>query len=157
MPTFRGRVSPLLAPLLLVACARAQPATAAVSAPADPRCVAVADSVAASTSLAGLGLAARPRAVRLPRLGADVAPGASVAVTVLVRPDGTADTTRLEIRGTADSRYAAEVRRVLASTRFEPVRLAGCAVPGRFTFVTTRTRTAAGAPDRRTGIRGVDA
>ncbi|WP_275827846.1 hypothetical protein [Roseisolibacter sp. H3M3-2] len=128
------------------------------AAPADPRCVAVADSVAANTTLAQLALAPGPRAMRPPRLGADVAPGASVAVTVLVRPDGTADTTQLEIRGSTDARYAAAVRRLLASTRFAPVRLAGCAVPGRYTFVTTRTRTAGGATDdRRAEVRGGDA
>jgi hypothetical protein len=142
----------LLPVLTLAACASTSaspapsPRTSAL-APADPRCVALADSLGAAPDFARLALAAPRRPVRPPRLAADVAAGGSVVVTVLVRADGTADTTRLELRGTRDAKYADEVRQVLARTRFHAVVVDGCAVPSRFTLVTTRTRTA-GAEER---------
>jgi hypothetical protein len=133
----------LLATLALVACAGTRPEAgdapgSAAAAPPESRCVAIADSVGAIADLAKLMLAAPPRTFRAPRLGSDVARGSSVVVETLVRPDGTADLSRLQIRGSRDAEYASRVRSALAATRFRPVTIAGCPVPGRFTLVSSR-------------------
>ena len=131
----------LLAALVLVACAGTRPEAevpplAAVA--ADPRCAAVADSVGAVADISKLTMAAPRSPFRAPRVGSDVPRGSTVVVETLVRPDGTADLSRLQIRGTRDSEYDSRVRSELARARFQPVTLAGCSVPGRFTLVTTR-------------------
>jgi hypothetical protein len=120
---------------------RTTPEPAAVpSVVTDARCAALADSVATATAIEQLQLVSPRRGFRPPTLPSDVAAGASVEVSVRIRPDGAIDPGTLTISGTSSDRYRSQIRTALEREHFNPPRLNGCAVPGRFTLVMSRER-----------------
>lgn len=77
--------------------------------------------------------AAKPRGeLTLVRTPIDAELGRVIHSSVLVRPDGGADTTTVVVIGTADSAYRRDFTRTMARIPFLAPMVNGCAVWGRF-------------------------
>ena len=61
--------------------------------------------------------------------------GDSIAVEFVVRPDGLADPSSVEIIGSKDQAFARQVLRFVTESRFIPERVMGCNVLSKYNLV----------------------
>jgi hypothetical protein len=119
-----------LASLTLSACARApRPVTA------SPECAAASDSLSKYVSIDALPFAhliGTPRVLPVPP---SVRRGDSITVEFVVRPDGLADPSSVEITGSNDQTFARQVLRFVTESRFIPERVMGCNVLSKYNLV----------------------
>ena len=95
-------------------------------------CSILADSIPSSVGRAQLP-AAKPRGeLTLIRTPIDAELGRLIHSSVLIRPDGSADTTTIVVIGTADSAYLRDFTRTMARIPFVAPMVNGCAVWGRY-------------------------
>jgi hypothetical protein len=116
--------------LMLAACARA-PRPLAVS----PACAAASDSLSKYVSKDALPFAhiiGTPRVLPVPPA---LRRGDSVAVEFVVRPNGLADPTSVEITGSNDQAFARDVLRFVTESRFIPASVTGCNVLSKYNLV----------------------
>jgi len=116
--------------LMPVGALAAQQSLGATTGESSNRCASFADSLRASTAADKLPIA-RPRGeMTLLRTPRDAALGRVIRSSVLVSPDGNADTTTVDISGTTDSAYRRDFMRTIARTQFHPPIVTGCRVWG---------------------------
>ena len=111
------------------------PRPLSVSAVEQARCAGVSDSLSKYTSSDALPFAhliGTPRVLPVPPA---LRRGDSVAVEFLVRPDGLADASSMEVTGTSDPAFVRSVLRLLAESSFIPGRVNGCNVLSRYNLV----------------------
>lgn len=116
--------------LTLVACARG-PRPLTVS----PACAAASDSVSKYVSVDALPFAhiiGTPRVLPVPPT---LRRGDSIAVEFLVRPDGVADPTTVEITGSNDQAFTRSVLQFVTESRFMPATVTGCNVPSKYNLI----------------------
>jgi hypothetical protein len=61
--------------------------------------------------------------------------GDSIAVEFVVRPDGLADPTTVEITGSNDQAFARNVLRFVTESRFMPATVTGCNVLSKYNLI----------------------
>jgi hypothetical protein len=118
------------ATVTLFACASA-PRPAAVA----PECAAASDSLSKYVSVDALPFAhliGTPRVLPVPP---SLRRGDSIAVEFVVRPDGLADPSTVEIIGSNDQGFARQVLRFVTESRFIPERVMGCNVLSKYNLV----------------------
>ena len=76
--------------------------------------------------------------VTLVRTPTDAELGRAVRSSVLVRPDGRADTTTVELIGTSDAGYRRDFTRTMSRTSFLAPMVKGCPVWGRYSLALER-------------------
>jgi hypothetical protein len=106
------------------------------------RCADLSDSVSKYVSQDALPLAhivGNPQ--RLPRVPSALRPGDSVYVEFLVRPDGLADTSSVQIMGPSDPEFVRGALAFAAQSRFMPAQTQGCFVPSKYNMVVKPTAT----------------
>ena len=116
--------------LAAAACSRAPKPVAAI--PLDPRCAAISDTLSKYVSSDALPPATFTGDTRDLR---SRAPATAVSVDFVVRPDGTADPTTVDVIGDTNSGFDQAVAQFAASNRFVPGQASGCSVLSRFTLV----------------------
>ena len=109
----------------------------------DPRCAAVADTVAKYVSEDALP-AARLVGDESLRPPAHVGAGDSVEVDFVVMPTGLADTSSVQVVGVSDPQFVRNAVRFAAENRFTPAQVSGCNVVSRYSVVMR-----SGGPTRR--------
>ena len=100
------------------------------------RCADLADTVSKYVSQDALPLAhlvGNP--ARLPRVPAALGPGDSVYVEFVVRPNGMADTSTVQIFGPSDPEFARGVAAFAIQSRFTPAEAEGCSVLSKYNLV----------------------
>jgi hypothetical protein len=100
------------------------------------RCADLADTVSKYVSQDALPLAhlvGNP--ARLPRVSAALGPGDSVYVEFVVRPNGMADTSTVQIFGPSDPEFARGVAAFAIQSRFKPAEAEGCSVLSKYNLV----------------------
>jgi len=120
--------------IALLAAATALPAQRPSLASADSlsRCSALADSLRAAVAHDQLPIA-RPRGeLTLVRTPSDAQLGRAIRSSVLVQPDGRADTTTVVITGTEDAAYRRDFTRTMARSYFHAPSVLGCRVWGHY-------------------------
>src|SRR4051812_1734203 len=122
---------------LVAACAGRSPSVAVAPAEAI-RCAAASDSLSKYVSQDALPLAHIIGTPVLPRSPAALAPGDSVYVEFVVRPNGVADPATLQISGLSDPDFARSVNAFAAQSRFSPAQLQGCSVMSKYNLVVKR-------------------
>ena len=130
----RRHVPALVATLGVAACggrAAAPPAPLQV----DARCAAVSDTLSKYVSSDALPEATFGGDTRALRSAAPVRPGQPISVSLLVRPDGTADPAFTEIAGASDPAFDRAVVAFAQSNRFVPGQVNGCNVLSRYTLI----------------------
>ena len=96
------------------------------------RCSVLADSLRATVAFDQLP-AARPRGeLTLVRTPSDAQLGRAIRSSVLVQPDGRADTTTVVITGTDDAAYRRDFTRTMARSYFHAPSVLGCRVWGHY-------------------------
>jgi hypothetical protein len=120
--------------LAAAACASRTPSVAVTPAQAE-RCAALSDTVSKYVSADALPLAHIIGNPRLPRIPVRLRPGDSVYVEFLVRPDGVADTSSLQIMGPSDAEFVRTTLAFASQTRFTPAQAQGCPVPSKYNLV----------------------
>ena len=135
------RRSPFLSVCLLfaVACARG-PKPVAISSAEQERCSAIADSLSkyiSEDALPFAQLAGRARALTAP---STMRTGDSVAVEFVVFPNGTADTSSVEIMGATDPDFLRRAVAFATQSRFTPAQVSGCNVMSRYNLVVKSPR-----------------
>jgi hypothetical protein len=106
------------------------------------RCADLSDSVSKYVSQDALPLAhivGSPQ--RLPRVPSALGPGDSVYVEFLVRPDGLADTSSVQIVGPSDPEFVRGALAFAVQSRFMPAQTQGCLVPSKYNMVVKSTAT----------------
>jgi hypothetical protein len=114
----------------LAACARG-PRPLTVS----PACAGVSDSLSKYVSMDALPFAhiiGTPRVLPVPPT---LRRGDSIAVEFVVRPDGLADPTTVEITGSKDQAFARNVLRFVTESRFMPATVTGCNVLSKYNLI----------------------
>ncbi|GAC1484633.1 MAG: hypothetical protein NVS1B5_05150 [Gemmatimonadaceae bacterium] len=110
-------------------------------APAEAlRCAGISDSVSKYISEDALPFAhiiGTPR--KLPVLAE--MPADSVAVEFIVRPDGIADTSSVEITGANDPQFVRSVMLFATQSRFSPAQISGCNVLSRYNLIVKPRRS----------------
>ena len=99
------------------------------------RCVGVSDSLSKYISTDALPFAhlvGTPRVLPVPPA---LRRGDSVFVEFLVRPDGLADPSSVEITGSSDQTFARNVLRFVTGSQFIPGRVTGCNVLSKYNLV----------------------
>lgn len=126
----------LAAPLALAvaACAGRNPGVGALP-PQAARCADLSDTVSKYVSQDALPLAHLVGNPRLPRVPATLGPGDSVYVEFLVRPDGLADTSSVQIMGPSDPEFVRSALAFATQSRFMPAQTQGCLVPSKYNLV----------------------
>jgi len=123
-------VASAVAAITLSACARA-PRPVTVS----PACAAASDSLSKYVSIDALPFAhliGTPRVLPVPL---SVRLGDSITVEFVVRPDGLADPSTVEITGSNDQAFSGQVLRFVTESRFIPERVMGCNVLSKYKLV----------------------
>jgi TonB-like protein len=121
---------PMTASLTLVACASG-PRPLAIS----PACADMSDSVAKYVSVDALPFAhliGTPRVLPVPPT---LRRGDSIAVEFVVRPDGVADPSSVQITGSNDQAFARNVLRFVTESRFTPATVTGCNVLSKYNLI----------------------
>jgi len=111
------------------------PRPIAISPAERARCAGVADSVSKYVSTDALPfahLAGNPRVLPAPPA---LRRGDSVFVEFVVRPDGLADPSSIEITGPNDPSFQQNVLRFMTASSFIPGRVNACNVPSRYNLV----------------------
>lgn len=119
-----------VAALTLSACARA-PRPVALS----PECAAASDSLSKYVSIDALPFAhliGTPRVLPVPP---SLRRGDSISVEFVVRPDGLADPSSVEIIGSNDQSFSRQVLQFVTESRFIPERGMGCNVLSKYNLV----------------------
>ena len=106
------------------------------------RCADLSDSLSKYVSQDALPLAHIVGNPRLPRVPAALGPGDSVYVEFVVRPDGLADTSSVQITGASDPEFARSAAAFAAQSRFMPAQTLGCPVLSKYNLV-VKSRAAA--------------
>jgi hypothetical protein len=119
--------------LAVAGCASRNPGM--VMSPQETRCADLADTVSKYVSQDALPLAHIVGNPRLPRVPAALGPGDSVYVEFLVRPNGLADTSSVQITGPNDPEFARSVTAFAVQSRFMPAQSQGCAVLSKYNLV----------------------
>jgi hypothetical protein len=109
----------------------------------DPRCAAVADTIAKYVSEDALP-AARLVGDESLRPPPHVSSGDSVEVDFVVWPSGHADTSSVQVVGVSDPQFVRDAVRFAAENRFTPAQVSGCNVVSRYSVVMR-----SGGPTRR--------
>lgn len=123
----------------VAACASRTPGTA-ISPAEQTRCEAVSDSVSkyiSEDALPFAHLVGNPRLLRAP---ATMGTGDSISVEFVVRPDGIADTSSVQVAGASDPDFVRSALAFAAQSRFTPAEVQGCNVFSRYNLV-VRPRT----------------
>lgn len=120
--------------LVVLAACSAGPRPETVS-PEAARCEAVSDSVSKYVSADALPFAHLIGIPRLLPVPANLPPGDSVAVILVVRPEGRADTSSVQIIGASDAQFRQTIQQFAAVSRFTPAQLAGCNIFSRYDIV----------------------
>ncbi|GAC1411753.1 MAG: hypothetical protein NVSMB53_07900 [Gemmatimonadaceae bacterium] len=68
-------------------------------------------------------------------------PADSVAVEFIVRPDGIADTSSVEITGANDPQFVRSVMLFATQSRFSPAQISGCNVLSRYNLIVKPRRS----------------
>jgi hypothetical protein len=116
---------------LTVAACASGPRPVAIS----PACAGVSDSVSKYVSIDALPFAhiiGTPRVLPVPPT---LRRGDSIAVQFVVRPDGMADPTSVEITGSNDQAFARNVLRFVTESRFMPATVSGCNVLSKYNLI----------------------
>ncbi len=98
-------------------------------------CAALADSVSKYVSLDALPLAHIVGNPRLPRIPAALGPGDSAYVEFLVRPDGLADTSTVQVSGASDPEFRRSAVTFAAESEFVPAQAQGCPMMSKYNLV----------------------
>jgi len=109
--------------------------TRVLTTPETERCADLADTLSKYVSQDALPLAHIVGNPLLPRVPLALGPGDSVYVEFLVRPDGLADTSSVQITGANDPEFARSVAAFAVQSRFMPAQSQGCTVPSRYNLV----------------------
>jgi hypothetical protein len=132
----------LVAPftLAVAACAARNPGAGMLPAQ-TARCADLSDSVSKYVSQDALPLAHIVGNPRLPGIPSALGPGDSVYMEFLVRPDGLADTSSVQITGPSDPEFVRSALAFAAQSRFMPAQTQGCFVPSKYNLVVKSTAT----------------
>lgn len=95
-------------------------------------CIALADSLRATVARDKLPVAMPRGEVTLVRTPVDAQLGRAIRSSVLVHPDGQADTTTVVITGTTDDAYRRDFIRTVARASFRAPVIRGCRVWGSY-------------------------
>jgi hypothetical protein len=125
---------PRVASLLILAACAGRTNRSDVPLVQDARCAAVANTVSKYVSEDALPAAqlVGDESLRAP---AFTHPGDSVEVDFVVLPNGTADTSSVQIIGVGDQKFARSAVRFAAENRFTPAQVGGCYVVSRYSVV----------------------
>jgi hypothetical protein len=121
--------------LVAVAIACASGPKPAIAPAEDARCMALSDSLSkyiSADALPAAHIVGTPRTLPTP---ANMRPGDSVAVDFVVRPDGVADTSSVQITGAGDPQFVRSALLFATQSRFIPARVSGCNVLSRYNLV----------------------
>jgi hypothetical protein len=129
-----------LVTLAVAACAGRNPRAGMLPAQ-TARCADLSDSVFKYVSLDALSPAHLVGNPRLPRVPSALRPGDSVYVEFLVRPDGLADTSSVQIMGPSDQEFVRGALAFATQSRFMPAQTQGCFVPSKYNLVVKSTTT----------------
>jgi hypothetical protein len=102
------------------------------------RCADLSDTVSKYVSADALPMAHIVGNPRFPRIPSTLRPGDSVYVEFLVRPDGVADTSSVQIFGASDPAFVRSAVAFASESRFTPGQAQGCPVPSRYNLVVRR-------------------
>ncbi len=119
--------------IFLAGCAGA-PKPAALS-PEAVRCDGVSDSVSKYVSTDALPFAHLVGSPRILPAPAALQPGDSIAMELVVRPDGVADTSSVQIIGASDAQFLRGAMLFAKESRFTPAQISGCNVVSRYDIV----------------------
>ena len=103
--------------------------------PVEPRCAAMSDTLSKYVSSDALPEAGFVGDTRALRSAAPVRAGQTIAVSFVVRPDGLADPSLVEIVGANDPGFERLAANFAQSNRFVPGQVNGCNVLSRYTLV----------------------
>ena len=132
----------LVSSLALAAAACARNPRAGMLPEPTGRCADLADTVSKYVSQDALPMAhlvGNP--ARLPRVPAALGPGDSVYVEFVVRPNGMADTSTVQILGPSDPEFARGVAAFAIQSRFMPAEAEGCWVLSKYNLVVRSGKT----------------
>jgi hypothetical protein len=104
------------------------------------RCAGLSDSVSKYVSEDALPFAhlvGTPRTLPVPA----TMPADSVAVEFVVRPDGVADTSSVQITGASDPQFVRSVMLFATQSRFTPAQVSGCNVLSRYNLIVKPRRS----------------
>lgn len=128
------RIVLLVIPLCTACAGQQHPSVAQLSPDSEARCRAVADSVLANVPREELPRAQRESSpVPVGRVVSATRPPPSVRLRIafLVRPDGSADTATVKIRGSSDARFRRDAMATVSRVSLTPAKVDGCPVWSR--------------------------
>jgi hypothetical protein len=134
-----GRLTCLGMMIGAMACARG-PRPAAISSAEDERCSAIADTLSkyiSEDALPFAHLVGSPRELPAP---SRLQPGDSIAVEFVVFPNGTADTSSIQIVGGSDPDFLKRATSFATRSRFTPAQVSGCNVMSRYNVIVKSRR-----------------